>query len=158
MQEEAEEPGPVVVRNFASLEVELPQSATLSGRGQKKTFLLSNRSVPVKVTWRSIPRVTEGAFVNTLRRVFGHVYVFCTDPAGVTDRRDTFVVAASNVALDIAGWEPNHAGGFDGSVLTGGNVSVLVAKAGGRILTDDNAPVENLLAPVVRERTRGHGE
>jgi uncharacterized protein (TIGR02231 family) len=63
-EEEAEEPAPVVVRNFASLEVELPQSATLSGRGQKKTFLLSNRSVPVKVTWRSIPRVTEGAFVN----------------------------------------------------------------------------------------------
>jgi hypothetical protein len=26
-------------------------------------------------------------------------------------------------------------------------------KCGGRILTDDDAPVENLIAPVVRDRT-----
>lgn len=95
-----------------------------------------------------------GSFVGTLRQVFRHVYVFCTERDGVTDRRDTFVVAASNVALETGGWEPRHdTDGFDGSVLTAANLRELVQKAGGRILTDDSAPVENLLAPVVRQRT-----
>jgi spermidine synthase len=96
-----------------------------------------------------------GAFVNTLRQVFRHVYVFCTDPKGVTPQRDTFVVAASDVELDTTGWEPHHGTDFEGSVLTRRNVADLVARAGARILTDDDAPVENLMAPVVRERTRG---
>jgi spermidine synthase len=96
-----------------------------------------------------------GAYLNTLRQVFRHVYVFCTDATGVTPRRDTFVVAASDVELDTAGWEPNHGTEFEGSVLTARNLSEVVARAGGRILTDDDAPVENLLAPVVRERRRG---
>jgi spermidine synthase len=95
-----------------------------------------------------------GAFVNTLQRVFAHVYVFCTEPAGVNRRRDTFVVAASNVPLDTTGWEPNHGTDFEGSLLTAANLAELRQKSAGRILTDDNAPVENLLAPVVRQRTR----
>jgi spermidine synthase len=95
-----------------------------------------------------------GSFVNTLRQVFPHVYVFCTDKSGVTDRRDTFVVAASFVPLDTAGWEPRHGTDFEGSALTSHDLTALVKKAGGRVLTDDSAPVENLLAPIVRERTQ----
>jgi spermidine synthase len=95
-----------------------------------------------------------GAFVNTLQRVFGHVYIFCTEPAGVNRRRDTFVVAASDAPLDTTGWQPNHGTAFEGSLLTAANLAELRRKSGGRLLTDDNAPVENLLAPVVRERTR----
>lgn len=94
-----------------------------------------------------------GAFVNTLQQVFPHVYVFCTERDGVGERRDTFVVAASNQPLDTSGWEPGHRTEFDGSVLTAANVATLVKKAGGRVLTDDRAPVENLIAPVVRQRT-----
>jgi len=94
-----------------------------------------------------------GSFVGTLERVFRHVYVFCTEPDGVVDRRDTFVVAASNVPLDTRGWQPRHDGDFEGSLLTPANLSELRKKCGGRILTDDNAPVEVLIAPVVRERT-----
>jgi spermidine synthase len=95
-----------------------------------------------------------GAFVNTLRQVFRHVYVFCTEPSGVSRRRDTFVVAASAIALDVSDWGPNHESVFEGSALTAANLSVLVQKAGRRVMTDDNAPVENLIAPVVRERTQ----
>jgi spermidine synthase len=95
-----------------------------------------------------------GACVNTLQRVFAHVYVFCTEPAGVNRQRDTFVVAASSVPLDTTGWGPNHGTSFDGSLLTSANLAELRQKSAGRILTDDSAPVENLLAPVVRARTR----
>jgi spermidine synthase len=94
-----------------------------------------------------------GSFVGTLHRVFRHVYVFCTEQNGGGNRRDTFVVAASNMPLDTHGWEPHHAGEFEGSVLTAANVTELRKKCGGRVLTDDNAPVEILIAPVVRERT-----
>jgi len=94
-----------------------------------------------------------GSFVGALRRVFSHVYVFCTERDGVSHRRDTFVVAASNVPLDTQGWERNHGTGFEGSVLTPADLASLERKCGGRILTDDNAPVEVLIAPVVRERT-----
>ncbi len=94
-----------------------------------------------------------GSFVGTLERVFKHVYVFCTEPDGVVNRRDTFVVAASNVPLDTHGWQPHHGTHFEGSLLTPANLSELRKKCGGRILTDDNAPVEVLIAPVVRERT-----
>jgi predicted membrane-bound spermidine synthase len=94
-----------------------------------------------------------GSFVGTLQQVFRHVYVFCTEQDGVVNRRDTFVVAASNVPLDTRGWEPHHQGDFDGSVLTAANLTELRKKCGGRVLTDDDAPVEVLIAPVVRERT-----
>ena len=94
-----------------------------------------------------------GSFVTTLQQVFPHVYVFCTSKTGVTARRDTFVVAASYSAIETSDWEPRHGDGFDGSLLTRENIRTLIARSGGRILTDDNAPVENLIAPVVRERT-----
>ncbi len=94
-----------------------------------------------------------GSFVGALQRVFRHVYVFCTEPNGVSNRRDTFVIAASNVAPDTEGWEPHHESDFDGSLLTAANLAELKRKCAGRILTDDNAPVEVLIAPVVRERT-----
>ncbi len=73
-----------------------------------------------------------------------HIYIFF---------QTTFVVAASNVPLDTHGWQPHHGTHFEGSLLTPANLSELRKKCGGRILTDDNAPVEVLIAPVVRERT-----
>jgi spermidine synthase len=95
-----------------------------------------------------------GSVVNTLQRVFRHVYVFCTEPDGVGQRRDTFVVAASKVPLSTAGFEPHHGTDFEGSLLTREDIVSLIRKSGGRVLTDDSAPVENLIAPIVRARTR----
>jgi spermidine synthase len=93
-----------------------------------------------------------GACYVTLRKVFPYVYIFCTERTGVNDRRDTFVVAASQQPIDITDWLPDHFTDFEGSVLTPKDLNDLEKKCGGRVLTDELAPVENLLAPVVRTR------
>jgi spermidine synthase len=108
-----------------------------------------------------------GAYVRTLQRVFRHVYVFCTNRNGVSAGRETFVVAGSDAPLDVSDMGPYGSDSdaedgedaqaddeqvFHGSALTQENLAELARKSGGRILTDDDAPVENLLAPVVRTR------
>lgn len=93
-----------------------------------------------------------GAMVNTLQKVFKNVYVFCTEKEGVNEGRETFVVAATDSRLDLAGWLPGHGGSFAGSALLPGELAQLRHKSRGRILTDDDCPVENLLEPVVRNR------
>ncbi len=93
-----------------------------------------------------------GRYYLTLKQAFKNVYVFCTDRTGVTEFRDTFVLVATDRDLDVSGLEPGHEGGIDASLLTEANISSLIEKCGRQILTDDYAPVENLLAPVVRQR------
>lgn len=94
-----------------------------------------------------------GSYYWTLKRVFRNVYVFSTEREGVRDSRDTFVIAASDAVIDVTDWQPNHTSEtLMGSVLTESNLAELYSKCRGRILTDDNAPVENLLAPVVQMR------
>ena len=93
-----------------------------------------------------------GSLTATLKRVFKHVCVFCTEKDGVKKTRDTFVIAASDVPLETAGWEPGHQSDFCGSVLTDEHMAELARKCGNRVLTDDDAPVENLIAPVLRKR------
>lgn len=93
------------------------------------------------------------AFVETMQRVFPHVYVMTTGRWGAGAGRETFVVAGSRRPLpDAAAWEPGHASKHEGSVLTGLERKALAARCAGRVLTDADAPVENLLAPVVQRR------
>lgn len=103
-----------------------------------------------------IDNFADGLFLaacrRTLARVFPYVYVFCTEKAGVSLRRDTFVVVASRKPLKADDRRPGHSGDFAGSVLTAENIRCLDRKRKGLILTDDFAPVENLLAPVVQRR------
>ncbi len=96
-----------------------------------------------------------GAYVETVRRVFRHVYVFCMEPDGVEPGQETFVVAATDtddarVHQYLGALLPGHGEDFPGSLLTKGDLAALKARCRGRILTDDNAPVANLLAPVMR--------
>lgn len=93
-----------------------------------------------------------GACYMTLKKVFPYVYVFCTEQTGVSDRRDTFVVAASFVPLEVGDWLPDHANSFNGSALTPEDLAKLEEKCNRRVLTDELAPVENLLEPIVRSR------
>ncbi|MCY3021862.1 MAG: fused MFS/spermidine synthase [Planctomycetota bacterium] len=93
-----------------------------------------------------------GSITCTLREVFPYVYVFCTEKGGVRDTRDTFVVAASKVPLETSDWQAGHQGEFRGSLLTPENLADLDRKCGRRVLTDDDAPVENLMTPVLRRR------
>lgn len=93
-----------------------------------------------------------GAYVSTLQKTFRHVKVLCTDRSGVHDGRQTFVLIASMVPVSSADLQPGHTAELEGSFLTEQDMIVLASKSRGLILTDDYAPVENLLEPVVRKR------
>jgi spermidine synthase len=92
------------------------------------------------------------AYVATLRKTFPHVRVFCTEANGVKGSRETFVLAASMSPLDFDDVGPGHAVAFEGSLIGETEILRLAARTRPRILTDDYAPVENLLEPVVRDR------
>ncbi len=100
-----------------------------------------------------------GAWVNTAKLTFDHVYVFGTDVPG-DGLRETFVVVASKKPIDLA-----ELGRRDGDPLfqqDGANfepdpygeedLKAVDLRSRGIILTDDYAPVENLLAPVAETR------
>lgn len=98
-----------------------------------------------------------GAYIETVQRVFAHVYVFCTDPDGVKEGQETFVVAATDaddaeLHERLGALLPGHGEDFPGSLLTAEDLARLKARCRGRILTDDDAPVENLMEPVVRRK------
>jgi spermidine synthase len=101
-----------------------------------------------------------GSWVKTARRTFDHVYIFGTDEAPGSGRRETFVVVASKTPLDLGDlggrdsdpkffrddrlFEPRPFGPADEQAVD--------LRARGIVLTDDYAPVENLLAPVAATR------
>lgn len=95
-----------------------------------------------------------GAYVNTMLRTFPYVYVFSGEPRGTSEDRDTFVVVNSRRALplhDLAEADPapqGHLFAWQESGVTGGEMATLLRRGGGLVLTDDHAPVDNLLAPV----------
>lgn len=92
------------------------------------------------------PLAFARAEVATLRTVFDHVAV-AADPA-VLDRADggNLVVLASDAPLEVAAWEAALAERDTGwSVLEGGALDAWVGDAD--VLTDDYAPVDQLLTP-----------
>ncbi len=101
-----------------------------------------------------------GAWVNTARLTFPNVYVFGTNTERGSGGRETFVVVASRKPLDLAdlGKRP----GDPEFYLSGrrhqpqpypeSDMRGLEIRSRGIVLTDDYAPVENLLAPVAETR------
>ncbi|HEY3489016.1 MAG TPA: mucoidy inhibitor MuiA family protein [Candidatus Deferrimicrobiaceae bacterium] len=57
-------PVPSPLRRFASFEVTLDGPQALPGSGEKKSFLLAKREQQASVSWLSIPKVADGAFVT----------------------------------------------------------------------------------------------
>ena len=90
-----------------------------------------------------------GAMVNTVEQVFPYVYTFCTSPGGPSDEddRDTFVVAGSTRVLSVRNLDYLK---YSASLLSPKDSSRLRRRSGGLVLTDDFAPVDNLLTPVIR--------
>jgi len=87
--------------------------------------------------------------LNTFRETFPHVYAFSTftnGPSTERTRRDTFVVVGSMRALDGIALKAD----VPGSVLKPEHFEALRRKSRGIVLTDDYAPVEQLLEPVIR--------
>lgn len=99
-----------------------------------------------------------GRYVRTAREVFPYVYVFSSNEDRPGEDRDTFVVACSLVPLALdnliaAGghWqgEPFAWSTREGDRTTDhGQMDALLELSRGLSLTDDYAPVDNLLAPV----------
>ncbi len=94
-----------------------------------------------------------GAMINTLARTFPHVYVFSAVPGGPSDAdaRDTFVVLGSLKPLNTSS---SAYEALDRIMLTEDHLAVLRERSKGLVLTDDFAPVDNLLAPVIRMAER----
>ena len=102
-----------------------------------------------------------GAWTKTAKETFDHVYIFGTDDPG-HGRRETFVVVASMKELDLKdlGLRKNDPRLFTPSgrqtrpktYSTTDEKEVLENRSRNIVLTDDYAPVENLLAPVAETR------
>ena len=99
------------------------------------------------------------SYVKTLAEVFPNVYVFSTSHGTPFHERDTFVIAASMQALNLSDlpelgthWDTAPFARLEvdpsGAVVMSGQMESLMATARGLILTDDYAPVDNLLRPV----------
>ena len=102
-----------------------------------------------------------GAWTKTAKETFDHVYIFGTDEPG-HGRRETFVVVVSMKELDLndLGLRKNDPrfftpGGRQTKPKTysaADEKTVVDNRSRNIILTDDYAPVENLLAPVAETR------
>ncbi|MHC4539317.1 MAG: fused MFS/spermidine synthase, partial [Planctomycetota bacterium] len=88
-----------------------------------------------------------GAFVNTLEQTFPFVYVATEN--GPRSGRSTFVVLAGRHEISVEKLRSQElTKNLDLWILSDSEIESLKTKARGLVLTDDHAPVENLLAPV----------
>ncbi len=100
-----------------------------------------------------------GRYVETMTRVFPYVAVFCTSQTYPADIRDTFVVAGARSPLDLSRLE--HEGAWRIApfaefvqpdpaqpAIQRGDMAAVRELAEGQPLTDDFAPVDNLLRAV----------
>jgi len=94
-----------------------------------------------------------GAVVNTLRGSFRYVYVI-TGRVMLPSLRDTFVVVAAKRQLDPQAIFSEYNERLRLWHLSESEMEYLKEKSDGVVLTDDYAPVENMLAPVVRQSAR----
>ena len=94
-----------------------------------------------------------GAFVNTLEQTFNNVYVIAeNEPCSA---RVTFVIIAAKQEINLDNLAAEEqVKNLDLWVLSNFEIDALRQKARGIVLTDDYAPVENLLAPVVLASAR----
>jgi tetratricopeptide (TPR) repeat protein len=91
-----------------------------------------------------------GAVVNTLEQTFASVCVIA-GPGTLRSMPESFVVVAARQKLDVAAILHGQDRHLRFRLLEGSEMADLKDRCGDRILTDDYAPVENLLAPAVRQ-------
>jgi spermidine synthase/Flp pilus assembly protein TadD len=91
-----------------------------------------------------------GTFINTLEQTFPHVYVITEEQP--RSARNTFVVVAAKRRINLENLRlEKPLKDSDLWILSSSDIEVLKEKAHRIVLTDDYAPVENLLAPAVLE-------
>ena len=97
-----------------------------------------------------------GALVNTMKTVFPNVYVFVEGVPVSASRsgRNTFIIAGMNQPFDTTNLGAVYDPYCRIFTLTDEEMSELQKKSHALVLTDEYAPVVNLLAPVVKQATR----
>jgi tetratricopeptide (TPR) repeat protein len=92
-----------------------------------------------------------GAVVKTLQQTFSHVYVIAENRSRPA-KRDTFVVIAAKQKFNLENLTSEKpVAGSNLWILNDSEIETVIRKGRGIVLTDDYAPVENILAPVVRQ-------
>jgi tetratricopeptide (TPR) repeat protein/MFS family permease len=94
-----------------------------------------------------------GAVVNTLEKTFPYVDVVASY-ASLHSLRETFVVAASKKPFNTEDILSKHLADLRLWHLSDEELNALKEKCGRIVITDDYAPVENLLAPVVKQSAK----
>lgn len=94
-----------------------------------------------------------GAYINTLEKTFPYVYALAETVAHKFIRI-TFSIIASKTELDLPTIIQKQLKNTKLSYLTKSDINTLKQKSSEIVLTDDYAPVENLLAPVVRQSAK----
>jgi hypothetical protein len=89
-----------------------------------------------------------GAMLHTLGFVFDRVYLVSEEPRTSVGRY-AWLVVATDRDLGLEGRVLDSARGGRARVADTATVAAVVRRAKRRVLTDDDAPVEKLLAPVV---------
>ncbi len=106
-----------------------------------------------------------GRYMNTVKQVFPFVYLFTSNTDEPGDTRDTFVVICALKELDFrnlgrsGGYWKNGPFAWSRADANGerhlfGEMPAVLELARGNLLTDDFAPVDNLLAPVPLSRNK----
>lgn len=91
-----------------------------------------------------------GAVVGTFQKTFPYVYVLAS--AVSRDTAGNFVVVGAKQKINLEGLSQHEAvRGLALWVLTDSEIEQLKEKASGIVLTDDYAPVENLLVPLCQQ-------
>ncbi|MBM4458757.1 MAG: hypothetical protein FJ011_13470 [Chloroflexi bacterium] len=94
------------------------------------------------------------AYIYTLRQTFAHVYLAPAVRSWRSSPRVTFVLIASNAALDLAEFATIDAGDgetfFADQVLDESEVAAILEEKRVVALTDRYAPIDQMLAPVFR--------
>ncbi len=91
-----------------------------------------------------------GALINTLEKTFPHVYVI-VDYTTPTSDRETYAIIAAKRRFEPERLLTKYDKSLKLWYLSEADKTSLREKSRGVVLTDDYVPVENLLAPVVRE-------
>jgi len=109
-----------------------------------------------------IDNFQKGAFLpsymKTLREVFGqkNVYLISVTPDFENTRISTFIVLAGKGNIDIDDFKKHISGRLGGratsAVVPENLMQEFINKRYSIIITDDHAPVDNLIAPVFEER------
>ena len=126
---------------------------------------LSDERAESKGKTRAEARATGaflGSWVRTAKRTFPHLYVFGTHDVPGKGSRETFVVVAAKTPLDLDGLgrrkdDPKFLQdeeNFERDPYPETDIEALLLRSRGIELTDDYAPVENLLEPVAATRAK----